>query len=146
MATDGTEAWHRKCYTTFDIDIVDMWPTIHTLYNPQIPQPLRMNMIFVDGYSENASDLQILARNNDTILLVIGLDKLEITASPPPAEHVHVPVINDPSPKPTEIVPQPHDTNKILAGVQGRQDNNYFRAEGQNTCNFLKERPSDKHR
>lgn len=61
-----------------------------------------------------------------------------VVAAPPPVKHVHVPVVNEPPPKPTEIVPQPDDTNKIPAGIQqGSQANNYFRAEGQNTGNFL---------
>ncbi|GJX32377.1 SPIRAL1-like protein 2 [Tanacetum coccineum] len=67
-----------------------------------------------------------------------------VVAAPPPVKHVHVPVVNEPPPKPTEIVPQPDDTNKIPAGIQGSQANNYFRAEGQNTGNFLTDRPSTK--
>ncbi|EPS62977.1 hypothetical protein M569_11815 [Genlisea aurea] len=32
----------------------------------------------------------------------------------------------------------------IPAGIQGSQKNNYFRADGQNTGNFLTDRPSTK--
>ncbi|PSS07994.1 Protein SPIRAL1-like [Actinidia chinensis var. chinensis] len=52
---------------------------------------------------------------------------------------------NGPSQKPTATVPPPVDiTKQIPAGIQGNAGNNYFRAEGQNTGNFLTERPSTK--
>ncbi|KAD4888879.1 hypothetical protein R6Q59_034228 [Mikania micrantha] len=56
----------------------------------------------------------------------------------------HVASTNEPPPKPTAFVPQPDITNQIPAGIQGTQTNNYFRAEGQNTGNFLTDRPSTK--
>ncbi|OAY81280.1 protein SPIRAL1-like 3 [Ananas comosus] len=41
--------------------------------------------------------------------------------------------------------PPPADPSKqIPAGVQGSQANNYFRADGQNTGNFITDRPSTK--
>lgn len=55
-----------------------------------------------------------------------------------PVNHVHVAAAtNEPPPKPTATVPQPDITKQIPAGIQGSQKNNYFRAEGQNTGNFL---------
>ena len=59
--------------------------------------------------------------------------------APAPVNHIHVAATNEPPPKPTATVPQPSDiTNQIPAGIQqGSQANNYFRAEGQNTGNFL---------
>lgn len=54
-------------------------------------------------------------------------------AAPPPTK----PAASEPPPKPTAIVPQPDATKQIPAGIQGTQTNNYFRAEGQNTGNFL---------
>lgn len=56
---------------------------------------------------------------------------------PAPVRHVHIPAVIEPPPKPTAIVPQPDDSKQIPAGIQGSQANNYFRAEGQNTGNFL---------
>lgn len=47
------------------------------------------------------------------------------------------PVEHEPPPKPTAVVPQPENTKQIPAGIQGTQTNNYFRADGQNTGNFL---------
>lgn len=48
------------------------------------------------------------------------------------------------SQKPTSVA-QPVDASKqIPAGIQGNQTNNYFRAEGQNSGNFLTDRPSTK--
>ncbi|GJY99333.1 SPIRAL1-like protein 1 [Tanacetum coccineum] len=49
-----------------------------------------------------------------------------VVAAPPPVKHVHVPVINEPPLKPTEIVLEPEDTNKVPAGIQGNQANSYF--------------------
>ncbi|XP_076904035.1 protein SPIRAL1-like 1 [Bidens hawaiensis] len=54
------------------------------------------------------------------------------------------PASSEPPPKPTATVPQPDVTKQIPAGIQGTQTNNYFRAEGQNTGNFLTDRPSTK--
>ncbi|KAL3513019.1 hypothetical protein ACH5RR_025736 [Cinchona calisaya] len=47
--------------------------------------------------------------------------------------------------KPTAAAPPPVDaTKQIPAGIQGNNANNYHRAEGQNTGNFLTDRPSTK--
>ncbi|XP_073023947.1 protein SPIRAL1-like 3 [Primulina eburnea] len=43
----------------------------------------------------------------------------------------------------TEKAPSVSD-KQIPAGIQGRQTNNYLRADGQNTGNFLTDRPSTK--
>ncbi|KAG8383029.1 hypothetical protein BUALT_Bualt05G0141700 [Buddleja alternifolia] len=41
--------------------------------------------------------------------------------------------------------PQPVDISKqIPAGIQSSTSNNYVRADGQNTCNFITDRPSTK--
>ncbi|XP_042491963.1 protein SPIRAL1-like 3 [Macadamia integrifolia] len=54
---------------------------------------------------------------------------------------------NGPSQKPT-AVSQPADNSKqIPAGIQGntaKNANNYFRADGQNSGNFITDRPSTK--
>ncbi|XP_042502358.1 protein SPIRAL1-like 2 [Macadamia integrifolia] len=54
---------------------------------------------------------------------------------------------NGPSPKPT-VASQPVDnTKQIPAGIQGntsKNANNYFRADGQNSGNFITDRPSTK--
>lgn len=60
--------------------------------------------------------------------------KPEVVAAAPVT---HVAPTNEPPPKPTATVPQPDITKQIPAGIQGSQTNNYFRAEGQNTGNFL---------
>lgn len=62
-----------------------------------------------------------------------------------PVNQVHVAAANEPPPKPTATIPQPDITKQIPAGIQqGSQANNYFRADGQNTGNFLTDRPSTK--
>ncbi|XP_076899073.1 protein SPIRAL1-like 2 [Bidens hawaiensis] len=67
--------------------------------------------------------------------------RTEVAAvAPPPTK----PAASEPPPKPTATVPQPDATKQIPAGIQGTQTNNYFRAEGQNTGNFLTDRPSTK--
>ncbi|XP_051148285.1 protein SPIRAL1-like 1 [Andrographis paniculata] len=49
-----------------------------------------------------------------------------------------------PQPQP-QPQPQPVDISKqIPAGIQSTTTNNYFRADGQNTCNFITDRPSTK--
>ncbi|XP_008810744.1 protein SPIRAL1-like 3 isoform X2 [Phoenix dactylifera] len=49
----------------------------------------------------------------------------------------------EPAQKPAP--PPPVDNSKqIPAGIQGAQANNYFRADGQNSGNFITERPSTK--
>ncbi|KAM0002240.1 putative protein SPIRAL1 [Helianthus anomalus] len=68
--------------------------------------------------------------------------KTEVAAAaPPPPKPTSA---SEPPPKPTAVVPQPDITKQIPAGIQGTQTNNYFRAEGQNTGNFLTDRPSTK--
>uniref|UniRef100_A0A5B7BJG1 Protein SPIRAL1-like 1 n=1 Tax=Davidia involucrata TaxID=16924 RepID=A0A5B7BJG1_DAVIN len=53
-------------------------------------------------------------------------------------------VNNGPPPMPT-TVPQPADVSKqIPAGTQSNLANNYFRADGQNSGNFITDRPSTK--
>lgn len=52
---------------------------------------------------------------------------------------------NEPPPKPTAVAPPAAEALKqIPAGIQGNKANNYFRADGQNTGNFLTDRPSTK--
>ncbi|XP_049395939.1 protein SPIRAL1-like 1 [Solanum stenotomum] len=53
------------------------------------------------------------------------------------------PTTSDPQ-KPTATAPAPTVNKQIPAGIQGRNSNNYFRADGQNTGNFLTDRPSTK--
>ncbi|KAK9106829.1 hypothetical protein Syun_022840 [Stephania yunnanensis] len=40
--------------------------------------------------------------------------------------------------------PSVDNTKQIPAGIHGSQTNNYFRADGQNTGNFITDRPSTK--
>lgn len=45
---------------------------------------------------------------------------------------------NEPAPKPVVAAAPPADVAKqIPAGIQGNKANNYFRADGQNSGNFL---------
>ncbi|XP_060204939.1 protein SPIRAL1-like 1 [Lycium barbarum] len=54
------------------------------------------------------------------------------------------PTTSDPQ-KPTATEPAPNVNKQVPAGIQqGRNANNYFRADGQNTGNFLTDRPSTK--
>jgi len=46
--------------------------------------------------------------------------------------------------KPTAPAPQVDITKQIPAGIQGNPANNYFRADGQNSGNFITDRPSTK--
>ncbi|KAF3655160.1 Protein SPIRAL1-like 1 [Capsicum annuum] len=46
------------------------------------------------------------------------------------------PTTSDPQ-KPTATAPAPNVNKQIPAGIQARNSNNYFRADGQNTGNFL---------
>ncbi|KAK1297485.1 Protein SPIRAL1-like 1 [Acorus calamus] len=55
-------------------------------------------------------------------------------AAPPPAEPAA------PVPKPAPV----DNTKQIPAGIQGKTSNNYFRADGQNSGNFITDRPSTK--
>ncbi|KAJ9708773.1 hypothetical protein PVL29_000674 [Vitis rotundifolia] len=51
---------------------------------------------------------------------------------------------NGPSSRPTAAA-QPIDvTKQVPAGIHGNTTNNYFRADGQNTGNFITDRPSTK--
>ncbi|KAJ8536324.1 hypothetical protein K7X08_034725 [Anisodus acutangulus] len=56
------------------------------------------------------------------------------------------PTTSDPQkPTATATAPAPNVNKQIPAGIQqGRNANNYFRADGQNTGNFLTDRPSTK--
>ncbi|KAL8487942.1 hypothetical protein ACS0TY_024290 [Phlomoides rotata] len=58
-------------------------------------------------------------------------------AKPAPASHV-IPE------KPVSAAPPAEAPKQIPAGIQGSQKNNYYRADGQNTGNFLTDRPSTK--
>ncbi|XAR51234.1 hypothetical protein NMG60_11005800 [Bertholletia excelsa] len=49
-----------------------------------------------------------------------------------------------PSEKQTHTAPPVDPSKQIPAGIQGKSANNYFRADGQNTGNFLTDRPSTK--
>ncbi|PHU23958.1 Protein SPIRAL1 [Capsicum chinense] len=53
------------------------------------------------------------------------------------------PTTSDPQ-KPTATAPAPNVNKQIPAGIQAHNSNNYFRADGQNTGNFLTDRPSTK--
>ncbi|GMN42020.1 hypothetical protein TIFTF001_011235 [Ficus carica] len=54
-------------------------------------------------------------------------------------------VNNAPASKPTVAPPQPVDISKqIPAGINSTSTNNYLRADGQNTGNFITDRPSTK--
>ncbi|CAL5362398.1 unnamed protein product [Camellia sinensis] len=44
---------------------------------------------------------------------------------------------NEPSQKPAAAAPPVDVTKQIPAGIQGNAGNNYFRADGQNTGNFI---------
>ncbi|KAL2465081.1 Protein SPIRAL1-like 1 [Abeliophyllum distichum] len=55
------------------------------------------------------------------------------------------PVRSNAVPEKPSVVAPPADVEKqIPAGIQGSQKNNYHRADGQNTGNFLTDRPSTK--
>ncbi|PRQ40626.1 hypothetical protein RchiOBHm_Chr4g0438091 [Rosa chinensis] len=64
----------------------------------------------------------------------------------PPRE---VPTVSEPTPKPTASPPPPKPesvdiTKQIPAGIHSTSSNNYLRADGQNTGNFITDRPSTK--
>ncbi|XP_076960143.1 protein SPIRAL1-like 1 [Bidens hawaiensis] len=50
----------------------------------------------------------------------------------------------EPPPKPAVAVTPPDVTKQIPAGIQSSKLNNYIRADGQNTGNFITDRPSTK--
>ncbi|KAK6123154.1 hypothetical protein DH2020_043102 [Rehmannia glutinosa] len=55
------------------------------------------------------------------------------------------PVVNHVIPeKPSSVAPSSDAPKQIPAGIPGSQKNNYYRADGQNTGNFLTDRPSTK--
>ncbi|XP_004297225.1 PREDICTED: protein SPIRAL1-like 1 [Fragaria vesca subsp. vesca] len=60
-----------------------------------------------------------------------------------------VQAVNEPTPKPTASPPPPKPepvdiTKQIPAGIHSTSTNNYLRADGQNTGNFITDRPSTK--
>ncbi|GFQ07411.1 protein spiral1-like 1 [Phtheirospermum japonicum] len=76
--------------------------------------------------------------------------------APPPkpaANNMEAPPPRNPAPAANHVVPEKasavlppvEGTKQIPAGIQGSQkNNNYHRADGQNTGNFLTDRPSTK--
>ncbi|XP_034673441.1 protein SPIRAL1-like 1 [Vitis riparia] len=64
------------------------------------------------------------------------------TAVAPPA--VAPPAVAPPAVAPPVVAPPAVINKQIPAGVQGNTTNNYFRADGQNTGNFITDRPSTK--
>ncbi|XP_078430161.1 protein SPIRAL1-like 2 [Wolffia australiana] len=61
----------------------------------------------------------------------------EQSPKPRPAEAENQVIAQKPATPPAPI-------KEIPAGIQGNNVNNYFRAEGQNTGNFITDRPSTK--
>ncbi|KAL2479151.1 Protein SPIRAL1-like 1 [Forsythia ovata] len=61
-----------------------------------------------------------------------------------PAQHPASVVSKVVSEKTPAVAPPADVSKQIPAGIQGNQKNNYFRADGQNTGNFLTDRPSTK--
>ncbi|CAN6727498.1 hypothetical protein ACFX13_011459 [Malus domestica] len=59
-------------------------------------------------------------------------------AAPVPDEPASKPVAPAPAPEPVDI------TKAIPAGIHSTSTNNYMRADGQNTGNFITDRPSTK--
>ncbi|KAK9267030.1 hypothetical protein L1049_027559 [Liquidambar formosana] len=53
-------------------------------------------------------------------------------------------VSNGPSQKSAAAAPSADVTKQIPAGIHGNPANNYFRADGQNSGNFITDRPSTK--
>ncbi|CAN6476832.1 unnamed protein product [Victoria cruziana] len=71
--------------------------------------------------------------------------------SPKPATNHTQPVqkpnsvgADGPTPKPTASVPQLDSVNQIPAGIHSNHSSNYYRADGQNSGNFITDRPSTK--
>ncbi|GJW40645.1 SPIRAL1-like protein 1 [Tanacetum coccineum] len=64
--------------------------------------------------------------------------------APAPASQVHAAGTTEPTPKPAAAVTPPDIAKQVPAGVQSSKLNNYIRADGQNTGNFLTDRPSTK--
>ncbi|KAF3774956.1 SPIRAL1-like 1 protein [Nymphaea thermarum] len=61
----------------------------------------------------------------------------------PPAQNPTVVASDGPTPKPTASAPQA-DGKQVPAGIHSNASNNYFRADGQNSGNFLTDRPTTK--
>lgn len=61
-----------------------------------------------------------------------------------PLVQVHVDATTEPPPKPAAAITPPDIAKQIPAGIQSSKLNNYIRADGQNTGNFLTDRPSTK--
>ncbi|XP_039132805.1 protein SPIRAL1-like 1 [Dioscorea cayenensis subsp. rotundata] len=86
---------------------------------------------------------------------LFGADEAPKPAAPKPAATPTV-VAEKPAPTPTVIAEKPAPNpnpaaaatadkyKQIPAGIQGHTTNNYFRADGQNTGNFITDRPSTK--
>lgn len=64
----------------------------------------------------------------------------------PPAENNGAPqkTASVTTPAPAPPAPSLDVTKQVPAGIQGNKTNNYFRADGQNSGNFLTDRPSTK--
>ncbi|XP_071703298.1 protein SPIRAL1-like 1 [Rutidosis leptorrhynchoides] len=63
-------------------------------------------------------------------------------AAPAAPSEAHVAATAEPASKPAAAITPPE--KQIPAGVQSSKLNNYVRADGQNTGNFLTDRPSTK--
>ena len=73
----------------------------------------------------------------------------EAPAPKPATNNVQAPPVEKPAPVSHAIpekaaAPSTDAPKQIPAGIQGSQKNNYYRADGQNTGNFLTDRPSTK--
>eukprot|EP00262_Sarcandra_glabra_P012698 TRINITY_DN3325_c0_g1_i1.p1 TRINITY_DN3325_c0_g1~~TRINITY_DN3325_c0_g1_i1.p1 ORF type:complete len:114 (+),score=24.02 TRINITY_DN3325_c0_g1_i1:205-546(+) len=67
------------------------------------------------------------------------------TASPAqPAQNPEPAVSNGSAHKPTAASPPVDNSKAIPAGIHSNPANNYFRADGQNSGNFITDRPSTK--
>ncbi|KAH7689904.1 protein SPIRAL1 and related proteins protein [Dioscorea alata] len=78
---------------------------------------------------------------------LFGADEAPKPAAPKPAATPTV-VAEKPAPTPSPAAAATEATadkyKQIPAGIQGHTTNNYFRADGQNTGNFITDRPSTK--
>ncbi|OVA00819.1 hypothetical protein BVC80_9083g131 [Macleaya cordata] len=64
--------------------------------------------------------------------------------APKPAAPASQPADSEPPKRSAAASPQVDITKQIPAGIHGNPANNYHRADGQNTGNFLTDRPSTK--
>ncbi|KAH6758501.1 SPIRAL1-like1 [Perilla frutescens var. frutescens] len=64
--------------------------------------------------------------------------------APPPSRNPAPAASNAVAEKSSAVAAPTGEPKQIPAGIQGSQKNNYFRADGQNTGNFLTDRPSTK--